>query len=93
MAVNQETALSLVKARLNRLDANLDVYLTQRVAAAVEELTRIGIQLNDSADDLMLVVDYTVWQYQNRDTPGAMPEWLRLRRRERWIHIDEEAAP
>ena len=57
MAVNQETALSLVKARLNRLDANLDVYLTQRVAAAVEELTRIGIQLNDSADDLMLVVD------------------------------------
>lgn len=93
MAVNQETALSLVKARLNRLDANLDTYLTQRVAAAVEELTRIGIQLNDSTDDLMLVVDYTVWQYQNRDTPGAMPEWLRLRRRERWIHIDEEAAP
>ena len=92
MAVNQETALSLVKARLNRLDANLDTYLTQRVAAAVEELTRIGIQLNDSADDLMLVVDYTVWQYQNRDTPGAMPEWLRLRRRERWIHIDEEAG-
>lgn len=92
MAVNQEIALSLVKARLNRLDANLDVYLTQRVAAAVEELTRIGIQLNDSADDLMLVVDYTVWQYQNRDTPGAMPEWLRLRRRERWIHIDEEAG-
>lgn len=92
MAVNQETALSLVKARLNRLDANLDVYLTQRVAAAVEELTRIGIQLNDSADDLMLVVDYTVWQYQNRDTPGTMPEWLRLRRRERWIHIDEEAG-
>jgi hypothetical protein len=92
VAVNQETALSLVKARLNRLDANLDVYLTQRVAAAVEELTRIGIQLNDSADDLMLVVDYTVWQYQNRDTPGAMPEWLRLRRRERWIHIDEEAG-
>ena len=92
MAVNQETALSLVKARLNRLDANLDVYLIQRVAAAVEELARIGIQLNDSADDLMLVVDYTVWQYQNRDTPGAMPEWLRLRRRERWIHIDEEAG-
>lgn len=92
MAVNQETALSLVKARLNRLDANLDTYLTQRVAAAVEELTRIGIQLNDSADDLMLVVDYTVWQYQNRDAPGTMPEWLRLRRRERWIHIDEEAG-
>lgn len=90
--INVQTALDLVKARLNRLDANLDTYLVQRVQAAVEELTRIGIQLNDSADDLMLVVDYTVWQYQNRDTPGAMPEWLRLRRRERWIHIDEEAG-
>lgn len=90
--INVQTALDLVKARLNRLDANLDTYLAQRVQAAVEELTRIGIQLNDSADDLMLVVDYTVWQYQNRDTPGAMPEWLRLRRRERWIHIDEEAG-
>lgn len=90
--INVQTALDLVKARLNRLDANLDTYLVQRVQAAVEELTRIGIQLNDSADDLMLVVDYTVWQYQNRDTPGAMPEWLRLRRRERWIHIDEEVG-
>ena len=90
--INVQTALDLVKARLNRLDANLDTYLVQRVQAAVEELTRIGIKLNDSADDLMLVVDYTVWQYQNRDTPGAMPEWLRLRRRERWIHIDEEAG-
>ena len=90
--INVQTALDLVKARLNRLDANLDTYLVQRVQAAVEELTRIGIKLNDSADDLMLVVDYTVWQYQNRDTPGTMPEWLRLRRRERWIHIDEEAG-
>ena len=33
----------------------------------------------------MLVVDTTVYQYQNRDKPGGMPEWLRLRRRERWL--------
>ncbi len=87
------TALSLVKARLNRLpgDTSLDDYLQARIQAAVEELTRIGIQLNAGTDDLMLVVDYAVWSYQNRDTPGAMPEWLRLRRRERWLHIDEEA--
>lgn len=89
-----DTALALVKARLNRLpsDTGLDPYLSARVSAAVEELTRIGIQLNDSADDLMLVVDYTVWSYQNRDVAGEMPQWLRLRRRERWIHIEEEAA-
>ena len=87
-------ALSLVKARLNMLPEYtvLDDYLTQRVQAAVQELARIGIALRDTDDDLMLVVDYTVWQYQNRDAPGSMPEWLRLRRRERWIHIDEEAG-
>ena len=75
MAVNTETALSLVKARLNRLAAD----------TAAAELEGTGISLTDSADDLMLLVDYTVWQYQNRDSAGAMPDWLRLRRRERWL--------
>lgn len=95
MAFTQnETALALVKARLNRLqsDTSLDDYLTARVSASVQELGRIGIQLQNDADDLMLVVDYTVWSYQNRDVPGSMPEWLRLRRRERWIHMDGEAG-
>ena len=36
-------------------------------------------------DDLMLVVDMAVYQYQNRDSNAGMPEWLRLRRRERWL--------
>lgn len=85
--INTETALGLVKSRLNRLaaDTSLDEYFSQRIAAAEAELAGCGISLTDSADDLMLLVDYTVWQYSNRDTPGAMPEWLRLRRRERWL--------
>ena len=33
----------------------------------------------------MLVVDYAVEQYQSRDKPGGLPDWLRLRRRERWV--------
>lgn len=87
MAVNTETALSLVKARLNRTaaDTTLDVYFAQRITAAEAELAGNGISLTDSADDLMLLVDFTVWQYQNRDSAGGMPEWLRLRRRERWL--------
>ena len=87
MAVNTETALSLVKSRLNRLaaDTSLDAYFTQRIAAAAAELEGTGISLTDSADDLMLLVDYAVWQYQSRDSAGAMPDWLRLRRRERWL--------
>lgn len=87
MAINAATALSLVKARLNRLqsDTTLDEYLTARLSAACAELEKTGITLDDGADDLMLAVDYTVWQYQNRDKPGNMPDWLRLRRRERWV--------
>ena len=92
MAVNTNTALALVKARLNRLstDTSLDEYLTTRIEAAIQELTRVGINLQGSNDDLMLVVDYTVNQYQNRDTAGTMPEWLRLRRRERWLRGDDQ---
>lgn len=91
---NHDTALRMVKARLNRLqkDDTLDEYLLARIQGAAQELTRIGIKLDNSSDDLMLVVDYAVWQYQNRDAPGEMPPWLRLRRRERWIHIDEGEA-
>lgn len=84
---NLETALGLVKARLNRLagDTSLDTYLQARISAAVQSLESTGITLTDSQEDLMLLVDYAVWDYQNRDRPGAMPEWLRLKRRERWI--------
>ena len=57
----------------------------QRIEAAAEELKRTGITLTDSADDLMLLVDFTVWKYQNRDKAAGMPEWLRLARRERWL--------
>lgn len=86
-AVDNTQALSLVKTRLNRLstDTTLDVYLTARIMAAEQALEATGIVLTASVADLMLVVDYTVWEYQNRDKPGSMPDWLRLRRRERWV--------
>ena len=79
MAGTTNTALSLVKQRLNRLaaDTSLDDYFTQRIAAAEAELAGVGISLTDSADDLMLLVDYTVWQYQNRDSAGSMPSVAR----------------
>ena len=86
-AIDTSAALSLVKTRLNRLqnDTTLDDYLTTRIVAATEELESTGITLTNSSADLLLVVDMTVWAYQNRDKPGAMPDWLRLRRRERWV--------
>lgn len=87
MSVDLGSALQMVKTRLNRLqsDTTLDDYLMVRIEAAIKELEGTGIVLSDSMEDLMLVTDYTVWQYQNRDNAAGMPEWLRLRRRERWI--------
>ena len=80
-------ALQLVKARLNRAqaDTTLDEYLVARIDAAEGELKKTGITLTDSAEDMMLLVDYTVWQYLNRDKAAGMPDWLRHRRKERWL--------
>lgn len=80
-----DAILTLVKARLGRLDNSLDEYLTARIQAAVEELDTAGIHVSGSARDQMLVADIVVWQYQNRDKDGGMPEWLRLARRERYL--------
>ena len=84
----ESPVLGIVKARLNRppSDTALDTYLQLRIAAAKSELKSIGIFLqDDDADDTIFLVDIVVWQYQNRDNPASMPEWLRLRRRERLL--------
>lgn len=80
-----DAILTLVKARLGRLDTSLDEYLAVRIQAAVEELATAGIHVTGSSRDNMLVADIVVWQYQNRDKDGGMPEWLRLARRERYL--------
>lgn len=87
-AESSSLVLSIVKARLNRLasDTTLDPYLISRIEAAASELEGTGIRLvdNDTEDHVMLA-DFVVWQYSNRDKPGGMPDWLRLKRRERWL--------
>ena len=73
-------ALPLVKVRL-------DGYLESRLRGVQQEMERTGIVLNaESPDDLMLLVDWTVWEYGNRDKAAGVPDWLRLRRRERWLN-------
>lgn len=90
--VDKTAALALVKSRLNRLpgDTSLDDYLAARIDGAIQEIENTGIVLRDDMNDLLLVVDYAVYMYQSRDKPGGMPDWLRLRRRERWM---QEAVP
>lgn len=91
--INKETALSLMKMRLNRLagDTSLDTLFNGYINAAEEQLESIGIHLEDSDGDMMLLVDLAVWRYQNRDKTGEMPEWLRLIRRERWLNQQRAA--
>ena len=93
-AATELTELALVKYRLNRLqdDTTLDAYLQARINAARNELEATGIHLTESQEDMLLVVDMTVWQYQNRDKDSGMPDWLRLRRRERWLQQAREAV-
>lgn len=88
MAYTESTVLGIVKARLNRLasDTSLDDYLKQRIAAADKDLAGNGINLvADDVRDSVLLADMVVWQHNNRDKAEAMPEWLRLARRERWL--------
>ena len=87
MGVNMDAALRLMKARMNRpaADTHLDEYFTGRLEGAQAEMEGVGIHLTDTPDDLMLLVDSAVWAYANRDRNAGMPDWLRLRRRERWL--------
>lgn len=87
MSYNESLALSMVKARLDYLQIKTpkDEYLEARIEAAAHRLAENGIHLIDRMDDTMLLVDMTVWEYQNRDKQTGMPEWLRLVRRERFL--------
>lgn len=81
-----EIILELVKMRLNRVGiSELDDHLIYRINGAIDKLTADGIHLQETDGDNLLVADFVVWQYQNRDKPGNMPDWLRLIRRERWL--------
>lgn len=81
-------ALAMLKERLDRLadDTSRDVYFGKRIEQAAAELEATGIALTDDIADMMLVVDYAAWLHANRDKQEGMPDWLRLRRRERWLN-------
>lgn len=88
MAINMETAMLMVKQRKDMMPgiSQRDDYIEMRIKAAIEGLANDGIHLVDNAADLMFLVDCVVWQYNNRDKPGAPPEWLTESRRIRWMN-------
>lgn len=90
MALSEEAkmqALALMKVRTNRApgDISLDDMYTARLEGAEQRLAKQGITLEDGMDDVMLLVDQAVYDYQNRDKQAGEPDWLRMRKRERWL--------
>lgn len=85
---DKDLILALVKQRLNRLasDTTLDGYLAEIIAGAADELTAMGIYLDGSSGDNLLLVNQAVQRYQNRDQQGDDPAWLRAMRRQRWLN-------
>jgi hypothetical protein len=83
-----EASYRLLLARLDRAGMPpppaLDQYWRRVLDAAVEKLRRMGIELTGSIDDEMLAADYAAWMLDSRDNGGGMPEWLRIRLRDRW---------
>lgn len=88
MSVISVSALPLVKQRLSRLstDTTIDVYLVPLIDSSESELENMtGVLDGAEPEDLMLLVDYSVWRYQSRDQAGREPEWLRFRIRNRFL--------
>lgn len=89
---NKELALQLLKARMDR--AGLDVppdlqsYWEKRLEDAMKKLSNKGVVFDNeesSIQDNALIADYAAWMLKNRDESGAMPKWLRLEIRERFL--------
>ena len=103
MEYSFETVLTLVKDRMDRTPGNTlrDAPLRHRIEGAIARLERMGIHFDRdekgeirtiTADDLMLIVDLTVWMQQNRDKGEDEPKWLRRQLQERWMNDGQVTA-
>lgn len=72
------TILELVKARIGISTQVRDEYLKAIIAGVLDELElEKGIKLDkDDNRQLMFIVNYTTWKYENRDSGDAMPRYL-----------------
>lgn len=77
----EETALSLVKARIGLSTSVRDEYLTHIIESIIKELEEMnGLSLDkDNSFHLMFVVDYADWRYSNRNSEKGMPRHLQYR--------------
>lgn len=79
------SVLKLVKMDLSISTDKRDEYLLSCINAALLELERRKIKLDDTADDIILLSDYVAWEYRHRDSGDAQPKNLMLRLKNRVI--------
>ena len=75
------TILQLVKDRLGFRNTVRDNYITKIIESIIDELEdEKGLTLSeDNLTQLMFIVDYSTWRYQNRDSAEGMPRHIQYR--------------
>lgn len=53
--------------------------LTEYLQAASADMSREGVQLEDTVEDSQLIVQYAAWLWRSRESGDAMPRMLRYR--------------
>lgn len=82
--------LTMLKAQLDKINLPPEriAQLEQLLTVAASRITKLGITLQDTADDAQLQVDYAAWMYKRRmlQASAQMPEYLRLDLNDRLAH-------
>lgn len=80
--------LALVKSSIGMTTAYRDDYLTRLIEGVMSELTlEKGIVLDGTdPNHLMFVVDYAAWRFMSKDDNAGMPEHLRWRLKNLYVH-------
>lgn len=53
--------------------------LTEYLQSASADMSREGVQLEDTVEDNQLIVQYAAWLWRSRESGDAMPRMLRYR--------------
>lgn len=76
---NNDVMLEMLKVDLGIMSDAYNARLSQYLETAEAEISREGITLTDTLDDMSTVVMYSGWLWRKRDTMEAMPRMLRYR--------------
>lgn len=74
-----EDLLAMLKVDLGITANAYNDRLTEYLQAASSDMSREGVQLEDTVEDNQLIVQYAAWLWRSRESGDAMPRMLRYR--------------